>query len=154
MDENLNNVINGTSEAQEATDAPEREAHVTDTPEADGKSNGKEGLGFVIAGGVFAVITAVMFAIFTSQLISVLALAAEAAEDRGFLGIAIVLSLIVMLAFAVGCILAALAELFLASLALKRSGGVVRYIAVAEMILSAVFIVASVVMTVVAMVAV
>jgi hypothetical protein len=70
--------------------------------------------------------------------------------DRGFVGISVIVAVMVTIISAVGCIMASLATLYISSIALTRSKGVFRYIAVAEMSVSILFILASLVLSIVA----
>jgi hypothetical protein len=111
---------------------------------------GRSGLGYAITGGILLLISSVMLAVLISSFASATALIASVPSDRGFVGISVIVAVMVTIISAVGCIMASLATLYISSIALTRSKGVFRYIAVAEMSVSILFILASLVLSVVA----
>ena len=109
----------------------------------------RDGLGYAIIGGVLFLICGVMLAFLISSFCSASDLIASISPDRGFVGISVIVAIMVTIISAVGCIMASLALLYISSLALSRSEGVFTYIAVAQMSASVIFILASIILSVV-----
>ena len=120
-----------------------------DVENDDGPKRRRDGLGYAITGGVLFVICGVMLAFLISSFCSAEALIASLSPDRGFVGISVIVAVMVTIISAVGCIMASLALLYISSLALTRSEGVFKYISIAQMSISMLFILTSIILSVV-----
>ena len=150
VDFNSRGVTSPTSEVEEVIPPKATRKHGKKDASVEGEpKRRRDGLGYAITGTVLLIICGVMLAFLISSFCSAAELIAALSPDRGFIGISVIVAIMVTIISAVGCIMASLALLYISSLALSRSEGVFKYVAVAQMSISVLFILASIILSVV-----
>ena len=109
----------------------------------------RDGFGYAVTGTVLLIISSVMLAVLISSFSSAASLIAALDPNRGFIGISVIMAVIITIISAVGCIMVSLAALYISSLALTRSTGLFKYVAIVQMSLSLLLILASIALSII-----